>query len=108
MIELSRRHGYFDPRWHTRRASRPRELVLAAKDGDPSIQRWENEGGRYAANNDTDAPAGLDWYAFCSRHFPGRGRHDLAALKGYEAYRSATFRPRQATKLRAGRSPLRS
>jgi hypothetical protein len=34
-------------------------------------------------------PSGLEWYAFLSRYFPGRRRHDLEALKAYEPYRSA-------------------
>jgi hypothetical protein len=32
--------------------------------------------------------AGLEWYAFLSRYFPYRRRHDHQALKAYEAYRS--------------------
>lgn len=89
MIELSRRHGYFDSRWHTRSSSRTRALVVAPKVSDSSIQRWENEGGRYSMGEETHAPAGLEWYAFSSRYFSGRGRHDREALKAYEAYRSS-------------------
>jgi hypothetical protein len=48
MIESSGRHGHFDPRWHTNSSRPPRALVPAAEDGGPSIQNWENEGGRYA------------------------------------------------------------
>jgi len=33
--------------------------------------------------------AHLDWQAFSSRFFPGRGRHDLEVLKAYEAYRNS-------------------
>jgi hypothetical protein len=33
--------------------------------------------------------ARLDWQAFSSRFFPGRGRHDLQVLKVYEAYRNS-------------------
>jgi hypothetical protein len=33
------------------------------------------------------APAGLDWYAFSARYFPGRRRHDLEALRAYGAYK---------------------
>jgi hypothetical protein len=33
--------------------------------------------------------ARLDWQAFSSRVFPGRGRHDLQVLKAYEAYRNS-------------------
>ncbi len=44
-------------------------------------------------NDETDAPAGLEWYAFSGRYYPGRRRHDLEALKTYEAYRSAAIAP---------------
>ena len=33
------------------------------------------------------APAGLDWYAFSARYFPGRHRHDLEAVRAYGAYK---------------------
>jgi hypothetical protein len=33
------------------------------------------------------APAGLDWYAFSARYFPGRRRHDLEAVRAYGAYK---------------------
>jgi hypothetical protein len=32
--------------------------------------------------------ARLDWQAFSSRFFPGRGRHDLQVLKAYDEYRN--------------------
>jgi hypothetical protein len=92
MIESSRRHGHFDPRWHTNSLRPPRALVSAADDSGLSIQNWENEGGRYATNKQTDAPAGLEWSAFSSRYFPGR-RHYLEALKAYDAYRFAAIAP---------------
>lgn len=101
MIESSRRHGHFDPRWHTNSSRPPRPLVPAAEDGDPSIQNWENEGGRYATTDQTGAPAGLGWYAFFSRYFPGRRRHDLEALKAYETYRSAAAAPQSALRRRS-------
>jgi hypothetical protein len=131
MIEAPRRHGHFDPRWHTNGLS-PREddrppmirtagdadarvshdvgrsprqrhapLPVAAADDGPSIHRWENEGGSYSMTDELDVevdgcekpPAGLEWYAFLSRYFPDRRRHDLEALKAYEAYRSAAVAP---------------
>jgi hypothetical protein len=98
MIESSRRQGHFDPRWHTDSSRPPRALASAAEDGGPSIQNWENEGGRYSTNDQTEAPTGLEWYAFASRYVPGRRRHDLEALKAYEAYRSAAVVPQSATK----------
>lgn len=96
MIDSSRRHGHFDPRWPTRSSRPPRAPIPAPEDGGPSIKSWENEGGRYSTNDRTDAPAGLEWYAFSSRYFPGRRRHDLEALKAYEAYRSAATAPQSA------------
>jgi hypothetical protein len=85
MIESSRRHGPLDPRWHTGSSRPARAQTPAARDTCPSIQNWENEGGRYPTVNETDAPGGLAWYAFSSRYFPGRRRHDLEALKAYAA-----------------------
>jgi hypothetical protein len=133
MIEAPRRHGHFDPRWHTNglstrdseddrasmirtagdaesrashvvdRFSQQRHALVAAggRDGGRSIDSWENEGGSYSMTDAPDLevdgcekpPAGLDWYAFLSRYFPGRRRHDLEALKAYEAYRSAVVAP---------------
>ena len=133
MIEAPRRHGHFDPRWHTNGLSlRDREndrppmirpagdadarvshdvgrsprqryapLPAVAADDGPSIYRWENEGGSYSMSDELDLevegrekpPAGLEWYAFLRRYFPDRRRHDLEALKAYEAYRSATVAP---------------
>ena len=69
MIESSRRHGYFDPRRQSASPTPGGSLIVAAVNG--------------------DAPAGLEWYAFSSRCFPGRRRHDLEAIKAYEAYLSA-------------------
>jgi hypothetical protein len=69
MIESSRRHGHFDPRRHSN-GSRPSGALIPAE-------------------VDGDAPAGLEWYAFSSRYFAGHRRHDLEAIKAYEAYLSA-------------------
>jgi hypothetical protein len=93
MIESSRRHGYFDARWNTNTVRPPRALVPASDERGHSVQRWENEGGRYTTTTQTDAPAGLEWYAFSNRYFPGQGRHHLEALEAYEAYRSAATPP---------------
>jgi hypothetical protein len=92
MIESSRRHGHFDPRWHSASSRQPRALVLASEDGHPSI-RNDDESGRYSTSNQTDAPARLEWDAFSSRYFPRRLRHDLEKLKAYEAYRFAATAP---------------
>jgi hypothetical protein len=93
MIESSRRHGHFDPRWHTPGSRPPRALTPAAEEGDPSIQNWENEGGRSSTNGKDNAPAGLEWYAFSSGYFRDRRRHDFEVLEAYRAYRSAAAHP---------------
>jgi hypothetical protein len=74
-----------------------------ARNGGLPLQSWENEGGRLSTTDEPhtrvtggDVPAGLDWYAFVHRYFPGRRRHDLEALKAYEAYRSAGVTPNTA------------
>jgi hypothetical protein len=86
MIESSRRRGHHDPRSNFT-STRPPHSVHAATNGDPSLQAWENEGGRYATADHPDVPAGLAWHAFSNRYFPGRRRHDLEAIKDYELYR---------------------
>jgi hypothetical protein len=91
MIESSRRHGHFDARWHTKGVNPPRALASPAHDCDP-IQSWENEGGRFSMSNENDTSAGLEWDAFSTRYFLGERRHNLEALKAYEAYRSAPSR----------------
>ena len=87
MIESSRRHGHFDTRWNLDRERGLRAAAPAEVDGGrASLRRWEDDGGRYPY--DGRAPAELDWVAFLSRYFPRSLRHDLEALKAYEAYRS--------------------
>jgi hypothetical protein len=103
MIESSRRHGHFDARWHTKRVNPPRALVSPAYDDDP-IQSWENEGGRFSMSNENDTSAGLEWDAFSTRYFPGKRRHNLEALKAYEAYRSG---PSSFSILRSLHNPTR-
>lgn len=58
---------------------------------------WEDEGGPSVADplersdqrtSRGGIPNGLDWSAFSARFFRGRRRHDLEALKAYEAYRN--------------------
>ena len=67
-IEASRRHGPFDPRRQKRR-------FRAASGPMPGLE------------------AGLDWDAFVSRYFPGRGRHDLEAICAYHEYQHAGEHP---------------
>jgi hypothetical protein len=64
-IEPSRKHGQFDGRW-------PVRPKIAAAGWVPD--RADDEAGQ------------LDWAAFLTRFFPGRRRHDRAALAAYEAY----------------------
>ncbi len=61
------------------------------------LSEWGEDGGFWAGETPQrsaegasrrDVPDGLDWAAFSSRSFPDRGRHDLKALKAYEAYRN--------------------
>jgi hypothetical protein len=66
MIEPSRRHGHFDPRFSIRLASATRRL--------------------------DDLPARLDWAALSGRLFPGRRRHDFEVLKAYEGYKNGSNR----------------
>jgi hypothetical protein len=119
MVESARRHGYFDPRYPPRVAVEripklslvsnglgsidgtdvvavpaPPRLVLAGGRDDARVPDWENEGGYIAEPKLTDLgsehlPVGLGWYEFLAIRFPDARRHDLEALKAYEAYRSS-------------------
>jgi hypothetical protein len=71
MIESPRKQGHFDPRYGSFDA--------------PELAQDHMSGG--------ESPAGLDWYAFLACYFPGRRRHDLEALKAYEAHRSPWSAP---------------
>jgi hypothetical protein len=43
-----------DPRWHANHLGMlQRHTLASAADSDPVIQRWENEGGRYAISDET-------------------------------------------------------
>jgi hypothetical protein len=41
------------------------------------------------ADHQETVQRGLDWQGFLSLYFPGRRRHDLAALTAYGAYRAS-------------------
>jgi hypothetical protein len=119
MNEGARRHGHFDPRWHTagpRPGHGKADSLSMIRTGEisPSIHRWENEGGRYSMTDEPDQevngcienpPAGLEWYAFLSRYFPYRRRHDHQALKAYETYRSKPSRQAPCRADRGRHSP---
>jgi hypothetical protein len=83
-VEASRRHGRFDLRW-------PRRRVRRAADRPAALTSLE------------DVPDGLDWDAFSTRCFPGRGRHDLEAISAYDAYTHGR-RPRSRRPLSRRRS----
>jgi hypothetical protein len=94
MIESSRRHGHFDTRWSLDGGRELRALASAEADnGGASLERWDEDGGRYRHESGPDvnggkpAPTGLDWGAFLRRYFPRSRRHDLEAVKAYETYR---------------------
>jgi hypothetical protein len=66
MVESSRKHGAFDPRYPPRPKFAPPNLDIQP---------------------DRDESARLDWSAFLARFFPNRRRHDFRALAAYEAYK---------------------
>jgi hypothetical protein len=66
MVESSRKHGAFDPRYSPRPKFAPPNLDIQP---------------------DRDASERLDWSAFSALFFPNRRRHDFRALAAYEAYR---------------------
>jgi hypothetical protein len=66
MVEPSRKHGPFDPRYPALRRLPPPVWELTAID-----QRGQR----------------LDWAAFAARFYPGR-RPDLEAIAAYDAYRN--------------------
>jgi hypothetical protein len=74
MIEPSRRHGHFDPRFS----------ILLARADRPTADATAGTG---------ELPGELDWAAFSGRLFPGRRRHDFEVLKAYEAYRGGARWP---------------
>jgi hypothetical protein len=59
MIESSRRHGQFESRSTARSVHVWHFIPATANDG-PSIQNWENEGGRLATTDETDVAAEVD------------------------------------------------
>jgi hypothetical protein len=90
MIESSRRHGHFDPRYErSGPGSRPRVVTYVDGRGDDGLlpmEVWENEGGR--ALPAAELPESLDWAAFSACRFPDRRRHDLEAIVAYARYRA--------------------
>jgi hypothetical protein len=73
MIEPSRRHGHFDPRFAIQRAA----AYSPKATGPVGIDKL---------------PGGLDWVAFAGL-VPGRRRHDFEVLKAYEAYKNGSYEP---------------
>jgi hypothetical protein len=68
VVEASREHGPFDPRWPSARKGNARAVSTA-----PPLRAAE-------------AAEALDWEAFSKRYFPGRKRHDLDALAAYATH----------------------
>jgi hypothetical protein len=71
-----------------------RRLALASLGGlEDGLSSWEDEGGRWVepelAVSSHELSPGLDWYAFLDGR-SSRRRHDLEALKAYEAYRASS------------------
>ena len=69
MVEASRKHGPFDPRWPCVRKDNSRALSTA-----PLLSAAE-------------AAEALDWQAFSGRYFPDRRRHDSEARSAYATYK---------------------
>jgi hypothetical protein len=67
VVEASRKHGPFDPRWPAARRDRSGAAPTA-----PPLRAAGAEA--------------LDWEAFSNRYFPGRRRHDMEALTAYATY----------------------
>jgi hypothetical protein len=85
MTESSRRHGYWDGRWNLQGRSTTTVVNGRPNSGSATLQRWEDDGGRYSV--DGQAAAALDWTEFIGRYFPRRRRHDFEVLTAYDAYR---------------------
>jgi hypothetical protein len=98
MTESSRRHGYWDGRWNLQGRSTTAVVNGRLNSGSATLQRWEDDGGRYSV--DGQAAAALDWTEFIGRYFPGRRRHDFEALTAYEAYRPERLNGRPASRSR--------
>jgi hypothetical protein len=68
VVEASRKHGPFDPRWPPARIDDVRAVSTA-----PPLRAAE-------------AAEALDWEAFSNRYFAGQRRHDLDALTAYATH----------------------
>ncbi len=68
MVEASRKHGPFDPRWPCARKESSDAVATA-----PLLRAGE-------------AAEALGWDAFFNRYFRGRRRHDSEARSAYVAY----------------------
>ena len=79
MIEPSRRHGFFDPRFSDKPFGVEHPPAIGLSSSDQALPR-------------------LAWAAFSQSRFPHRRRHDFEAQKAYEAYRNrACVTPDQAS-----------
>jgi hypothetical protein len=69
VVEASRKHGPFDPRWPRVRKDSSHAVATA-----PLLRAEE-------------VAQALDWDAFCARYFRERRRHDSEARSAYMAYK---------------------
>jgi hypothetical protein len=73
-------------------------IAISSASNEEAEQAWAKH-SQSAIETSTEAPDVLDWQAFCAAYVPGRGRHDLAAIIAYSAYRHSL---RPASRIRTG------
>jgi hypothetical protein len=61
-------------------------IAISSASNEEAEQAWAKH-SQSAIESSTEPPDALDWQAFCAAYFPGRRRHDLAAIIAYSAYR---------------------
>ena len=97
MIETSRKHGPFDPRYPRPRALANHPDVERSADRE-SLDAWEGEGGQvdFPAHSEAHAnslrrseqlPDELTWDRFCALAYPGMKRHYFPAIAAWYRYR---------------------
>ena len=64
----------------------PNGIAISSGSNEEAEQAWVKH-SRSAIESSTEPPDALDWQAFRAAYFPGRRRHDLAAIIAYAAYR---------------------
>lgn len=90
MLEPSRRHGHYDPRWSTS-LTPPISTERPSVELDPeSIGTWEGEGGstpvpRFDSSARESVADGLTWETFGETFYPGK-KHHLPAIHAWSLY----------------------